>query len=57
MCPGAGNGVSERGMLIFVRLLRSTFGRIILRFVWRHRELLLRLVRRSYLARMIRLIR
>lgn len=44
-------------MLIFVRLLRSTIGRMVLRFAWRRRALLLRLVRHSYLARMIRLLR
>lgn len=48
----------KRGrMLIFVRLLRSTIGRMVLRFAWRRRALLPRLVRGSYLARMIRLFR
>jgi len=34
-------------MLIFVRLLRSTIGLMILRFAWRRRAVLVRLLRRS----------
>jgi hypothetical protein len=38
-------------MLIFVRLLRSTIGLAILRFAWRRRAVVLRLLRRRYAAR------
>jgi hypothetical protein len=37
-------------MLIFLRLLRSTIGLAILRFAWRRRALLLRLLQRWYAA-------
>jgi hypothetical protein len=33
-------------MLIFLRLLRSTIGLMILRFAWRRRALIVRLLRR-----------
>ncbi|HEU0195030.1 MAG TPA: hypothetical protein VFQ71_12570 [Gaiellales bacterium] len=41
-------------MLFFVRLLRTTIGMMILRFAWRRRAFLWRLVRRASLARRFR---
>jgi hypothetical protein len=38
-------------MLIFLRLLRSTIGLAILRFAWRRRAPVLRLLRRWYTDR------
>lgn len=43
-------GTNQPTMLIFFRLLRSTIGLAILRFAWRRRALVLRLLRRWYAA-------
>jgi hypothetical protein len=41
-------GTIQPTVLIFLRLLRSTIGLAILRFAWRRRALVLRLLRRWY---------
>ena len=45
----AGMGTTQVTMLIFLRLLRSTIGLAILRFAWRRRALILRLLQRNAL--------